>query len=415
MLRSLAVLALVASASAVAPLLKGDGSAPENDWVVVFHPTSVQADRDAHMTKLRTALDGSSIITREYSFNTFFGYAGTFSPDMVEMIRADDRVVKYVEADQVMKANPHLPSEEHVKLHKVPETKQNVSQGACEIEKEATWGIVRTNNRPLNIDGLFHHNTNSGQGVSAYVVDTGIYLDHTEFEGRAVWGIDTVNGAASPKTDENGHGTHVAGTIGANKYGIARASTLVAVQVLSKSGSGSTQGVIEGVQFVCKDHETKKNKCVANMSLGGGQSQSMNDAVAAAIQCGCQFAVAAGNDAWNACNYSPASEAAAVTVASSTDEDKQSVFSNHGVCVDLYAPGTAITSTWIGSPYAINTISGTSMASPHVAGIMAVELGRQPTLTPVALKTELLRDATDGVLLDPSFNTPNKLAYQTCE
>jgi subtilisin family serine protease len=406
MMKVLSVLALaLASAAAVAPLHKGDGTGANNEWIVVFFKDSTQAARDAHMTAIKTNLDSQSEVTREYSFNKFFGYAATLSEEALAKVRADDKTVEFVEADQVMKAS--MPVAEKVdKVELKPKAK------ACTTQREATWGLVRVAERDLKVDGLFTHNDEGGKGVDAYIIDTGIYLEHTEFEGRATWGFDAVN-RVSPETDQNGHGTHCAGTVGSKTYGVSKAANLIAVQVLGASGSGSNQGVIDGVQFVCTDHREKSNRCVANMSLGGGFSLALNRAVEEAIGCGCQFAVAAGNENNNACLSSPASAADAVTVSSSDNTDRRSYFSNYGTCSDIFAPGSSITSTWIGSPYAVNTISGTSMAAPHVAGVMANILTDRPTLYPEEVKEVLLTSSTSNKIADPQ-NTPNKLAFTQC-
>lgn len=183
--------------------------------------------------------------------------------------------------------------------------------------------------------------------------------------------------------------------------------------MLDANGSGAYDAVIAGVQFTCNDHREKNNKCVANMSLGGGFSAALNRAVEEAIGCGCQFAIAAGNSNNNACLSSPASVADGVTVSSSDNSDRRSSFSSFGSCCHIYAPGSSITSTWIGSPYAINTISGTSMAAPHVAGVMANILSGRPTLYPEELKSVLLEASTRGKITDDR-GTPNLLAYTTC-
>ena len=195
-----------------------------------------------------------------------------------------------------------------------------------------------------------------------------VYLEHNDFERRAIWGFDSVDNP-SPETDENGHGTHVAGTVMSKTYGLAKAATAVAVRVLGADGSGSYAGVIAGVNFVAKDGKGKK--AVANMSLGGGKSAAMNNAVAAAVKAGIPFVVAAGNEAQDACNVSPASEPSAITVMCSNSADNFCSFSNYGRCTDMIAPGQSITSTWINGPFSDNTISGTSMSAPHVAGVAA--------------------------------------------
>lgn len=283
---------------------------------------------------------------------------------------------------------------------------------ACVTQKEATWGLVRTAERALDINGLFNHDNEGGRGVDAYIVDTGIYTQHTEFEGRATWGFDAVN-SPSPQTDQNGHGTHCAGTVGASSYGIAKSVNLIGVAVLGATGSGSTAGVIAGVDYVANDHQTKRNRCVANMSLGGGYSLAMNRAVEEAINAGCQFAVAAGNENNDACFSSPASNPDCVTVSSSDQTDQRSYFSNYGLCSNIFAPGSSITSTWIGSPYAINTISGTSMAAPHVCGVMATMAERDLSITPAGLKSLLASTASKDYIRDP-MNTPNDLANIEC-
>jgi subtilisin family serine protease len=414
MLKIVSLLALVAAAAAVAPIHKGDGTAADNAWIVVFHKESTQEARDAHMSSIKglTESDQISEVTREYSFNKFFGYAATLSPEMLTKVAADDKTVEFIESDQIMKAN--LP------VQKVPAPVDmrtglplnTTSKKACAVQREATWGLVRTGERDIRLDGLFNHDDEGGKDIDAYIIDTGIYLEHVEFEGRARWGIDTVN-RVSPETDRNGHGTHVAGTVMSKSYGVSKQANAVAVQVLGASGSGSTAGVIEGVEYVCADHREKGNKCVANMSLGGGFSLAMNRAVEEAIGCGCQFAVAAGNENNNACLSSPASAEDCVTVSSSDNNDRRSYFSNYGSCSDIFAPGSSITSTWIGSEYAINTISGTSMAAPHIAGVMCNILKDRPTLYPADVKAVLLESGTTGKITDV-VGTPNVLGYTQC-
>jgi subtilisin family serine protease len=285
MMNSVIVLsALVATALAMAPLHKGDGTAPENDWIVVFHRNSTMEGRAKHMNMMGTKLDTESVIARTFNFQQFFGYSGTFTPSMVELIRSDEQVVEFVEADMVASTTVHGRTDEHVALY--PHGEDQVKKGAaCTTQNEATWGLVRTAERDLKIDGIFNHDGQAGRGVTAYILDTGIYTEHSEFEGRAIWGFDAVN-TPSPKTDMNGHGTHCAGTVGSKSYGVAKASTLVAVQVLGATGSGSFAGVIEGIDWTAKDHTEKRNVCVANMSLGGGYSLALNRAVEEAVKVG---------------------------------------------------------------------------------------------------------------------------------
>lgn len=409
MLKFCALFALVAAAAAIAPLHKGDGSAPENDWIVVFHRESTAEARDLHMASLNAKLDTGSAVKRTYNFQKFFGYAGTFSPAMVEFIRSEDHVVEFVEADMVATATVHGSTQENIVLYP---NATGAKKAACSTQLEATWGLVRTGERDLRLDGIYNHDDAAGRGIDAYILDTGVYLEHSEFEGRATWGFDAVNNP-SPQTDRNGHGTHCAGTVASKTYGIAKAASIVAVQVLGASGSGSFAGVIEGIDWTATDHTTRRNKCVANMSLGGGYSLALNRAVEEAIRAGCVFVVAAGNENSNACLSSPASTPDAITVSSSDNSDARSYFSNYGQCCQIYAPGSSITSTWIGSPYAINTISGTSMAAPHVAGVAAKVLYDNPSLTPSQVQSKLSSDATLDKISDAQ-GTPNELAYGTC-
>jgi subtilisin family serine protease len=248
-----------------------------------------------------------------------------------------------------------------------------------------------------------------GAGVDAYIVDTGILSTHTDFSGRMGVGYSAINDG-NGTNDCNGHGTHVAGTTAGTTYGIAKSATLIPVRVLDCLGSGTNSGVIAGLDWIIS-HHTAGTPAVANMSLGGGASAALDLAVQNVINDGVVMAVAAGNDGLNACNYSPARAANAITVGSTTTTDARSSFSNIGTCVDIFAPGSSITSAWIGSTTAINTISGTSMASPHVAGVAAVLMGRFPTSTPAQIATMLRTSATPNVVTSAGTGSPNFLLY----
>ncbi len=208
--------------------------------------------------------------------------------------------------------------------------------------------------------------------------------------------------------DCNGHGTHVSGTVGGNSYGIAKGVTLGAVRVLNCSGSGTTSGVIAGVNWVTSHHV---DPAVANMSLGGGASTSLDTAVKNSISAGVTYAIAAGNSNRNACNYSPARVATAITVGATTSSDSRASYSNYGSCLDLFAPGSSITSAWIGSNSASNTIGGTSMATPQVAGVAVLYLEAHPTAAPATVSSAITTNATSGVVKNPGRNSPNKLLY----
>jgi subtilisin family serine protease len=274
-------------------------------------------------------------------------------------------------------------------------------------QSPATWGLDRVDQRNLPLSNSYTYNFD-GTGVKAYVIDTGIRFTHNEFGGRAVSGFDAVDGGTAD--DCNGHGTHVAGTVGGSTYGIAKNVQLVGVRVLNCQGQGTTSGVIAGIDWVTGDHAAGQ-PAVANMSLGGGPSQSIDNAVVNSINDGVTYAIAAGNDNANACNYSPARVGAAITVGSTTSSDARSSFSNYGTCLDIFAPGSSITSAWHTSNTATNTISGTSMATPHVAGAAALKLDETPSLTPAAVRDALVNSATTGVVTSPGSGSPNRLLY----
>ena len=269
-----------------------------------------------------------------------------------------------------------------------------------------SWGLDRIDSR-TGTNGSYTY-PNSGAGVTAYIIDTGINSSSTDFTGRIGTGADFVD--ADPPEDCHGHGTHVAGTVGGTTYGVAKQVTIVAVRVLDCTGNGSDAGVVAGIDWVVGQHQTGQ-LAVANMSLGGDLSQSLNDAVQRATADGIVMAVAAGNSAANACNYSPSSAPSAITVGATTSADGLAYFSNVGSCVDILAPGYGITSDWIGSPTATNTISGTSMSSPHVAGAAALYLSANPTASVTDVTNALITNATSNAISSVPSGTPNKLLY----
>jgi cerevisin len=308
-----------------------------------------------------------------------------------------------------------------------------LSSDEPELEKNAPWGLARISHRDSLSFGTFnkyYYTADGGEGVDVYVIDTGTNIEHVDFEGRASWGKTIPEGDADE--DGNGHGTHCSGTIAGAKYGVAKKANIKAVKVLRSNGSGSMSDVVKGVDYAAEQHQSqveaaKKGKkkgfkgSAANMSLGGGKSSILDQAVNAAVDAGIHFAVAAGNDNQDSCNYSPAAAEKAVTVGASTLADERAYFSNYGPCNDIFAPGLNIQSTWIGSKYAVNTISGTSMASPHIAGLLAYMLSLQPAndsaysvseaITPKKLKGHIISIATEGVLTDVPSNTANILAW----
>ncbi|MFK8011292.1 MAG: S8 family serine peptidase [Marinicellaceae bacterium] len=271
-------------------------------------------------------------------------------------------------------------------------------------QNNATWGLDRIDqaNLPLNNTYIYDQN---GSGVNAYVVDTGVRTSHSQFGGRASSGFTAINDG-NGSNDCNGHGTHVAGTVGSSTYGVAKNVNIVAVRVLDCAGSGSNSGVLAGIDWV-KDNHVKP--AVANMSLGGGSSTALDNAVNAAVAAGVTMVVAAGNENQNACNVSPARAANAITVGSTTSSDRRSSFSNYGSCLDIYAPGSSITSTWYTGNSSTNTISGTSMAAPHVAGVAALYLDDNPNASPAQVQAAIENASIANKVSDARTGSPNLL------
>ena len=312
------------------------------------------------------------------------GFAAELSPAAVAALRADPDV-DFVEPDQVMRASS--------------------------TQTSATWGIDRIDQHFLPLSATFTYG-NTGEGVTAYIIDTGILTSHSEFGGRATGGFDAVTPGGSA-VDCNGHGTHVAGTVGGAQYGVAKGVSLVAVRVLSCSGSGSTSGVIAGIDWVTTHHT---GPSVANMSLGGGASTALDNAVANSIASGVTYAIAAGNGnfvgiAQDACKSSPARVGPAITVSATNSSDTKASWANFGSCVDIFAPGVSITSSWYTSNTATNTISGTSMATPHVAGVAALYLQGHAGATPQNVRDALVQAATPSVVKSAGRSSPNVLLF----
>ncbi|QWV93158.1 S8 family peptidase [Geomonas oryzisoli] len=300
--------------------------------------------------------------------------------------------------DQALQGLRHNPNVEYI------EQDQTVSIGIETAQPVSTWNLDRIDQHNLPLDGFFNY-VNSGVGVTAYVIDTGIRITHNEFGGRASIGYDALGGDGK---DCNGHGTHVSGTIGGAQYGVAKNVTLVGVRVLDCSGSGTVSGVVSGVDWVTGH---KALPAVANMSLGGGASPSLDSAVSNSITSGVTYAIAAGNSKQDACRYSPARVPAALTVGATTSSDARASYSNYGACLDLFAPGSNVTSSWYSSDSATATLSGTSMATPNVTGVAAQYLQKYPTAAPADVATALKGGATAGVVGNPGKKSPNLLLF----
>ncbi len=310
------------------------------------------------------------------------GFSATLSDAAVQALR-NNPLVDYIEQDQTISLN-----------------------SAGTTQASATWGLDRIDQRDRPIDTQYHYNY-TGWGVDAYIIDTGIRLDHSQFAGRLKPGHNVI-ADTNGTNDCNGHGTHVAGTVGGTTWGVAKGVSLIPVRVLNCAGSGTVSGVIAGIDWVANN---TARPAVANMSLGGGKSTAMNTAVKGAVDKGVTMVVAAGNSSADACNYSPASAPTAITVAASNSSDAKPSWSNFGKCVDIFGPGVNITSAWASSATASATASGTSMASPHVAGVAALALQANPLFAPLHVTDFLINNATTGKLTSIGRGSPNRLVF----
>ncbi|MEU6151647.1 S8 family serine peptidase [Actinosynnema sp. NPDC047251] len=367
----------VGVAAAEGQVLAADrADAVPNSYIVALKDSaSPRALSASAAGSLVTKFGGEVRTTWQHALN---GFHATLTPQQARRIAADPRV-DWVQADlpvEIAGVQPNPPS----------------------------WGLDRIDQANLPLDNSYTY-PNGASNVRAYVIDTGIKISHTDFGGRATWGTNTVD---SNNTDCHGHGTHVAGTVGSRSYGVAKEVKLVAVKVLNCQGSGTSAGVVNGVNWVAQN---AVKPAVANMSLGGGADTATDTAVRNLVAAGVTTAVASGNDNQNACNYSPARVREAISTNASNRSDARASFSNWGTCTDLFAPGQDITSTWHTSDSATNTISGTSMASPHVAGAAAIYVSSNPTATPAQVETALVTAATNGKITNPGTGSANKLLF----
>ncbi|KPI29893.1 Aqualysin 1 [Actinobacteria bacterium OV320] len=383
--------ATVAAAALVGGLtaLPAQAAPAEGKVLAAGSPTAV---KDSYIVTLKSqaGFKASSATGK----NLVKGYGGTVGKTFGSALNGYTATLSATEARRLA-ADPAVATVEQNQTVRVSDTTQS----------SAPWGLDRVDQTSLPLSGTYTYPDTAGSGVTAYVIDTGVRITHSQISGRASYGYDAVDGDTTA-SDGNGHGTHVATTIAGSTYGVAKKAKIVAVRVLDNAGSGTTAGVIAGIDWVTNNHS---GPSVANLSLGGGASTTLDTAVRNSIASGVAYAVAAGNSSANASSYSPARVTQAITVGATTSTDARASYSNYGSVLDIFAPGSSITAGWYTSDTATNTISGTSMATPHVAGAAAVYLAGHTSATPAQVATALVNGATSNVVTSPGTGSPNKL------
>ncbi|KAF2423643.1 subtilisin-like protein [Tothia fuscella] len=390
MLFNLATVGLLPFALGAPLLEQRDGQTIPGKYLVVLKPGSVASRSPGILSNLANGAIANVHQDHTYSVGDFKGFAASLTDVQVEALKADSQVA-YLEADGIAHT-------------------QVVSKKSTITQADAPWGLGRLSHRSKGT-GTYLYDSSAGAGTCTYIIDSGVYAAHPEFEGRAL----LVKSYTGVNADDNGHGTHVAGTIGSKTFGVAKKTKIYAIKALDSGGSGSWSTIIAAIETVVTDSKSRScpNGVVINMSLGGSKIQSVNDAVAAAVDEGLFFAVAAGNDGDNFSAYSPASEPKAFAVGASDIKDALAPFSNYGSTLGVIAPGVDVNSTW--NDGAFNVISGTSMATPHVVGLAAYILGLSGPIGPAALKTQIQSLSTTGAIKLSTgasrARTPNKLAF----
>jgi len=355
----------------------------EGEYIVVMRPNITTAERELHMAQL-----GGAKTLFEYTMEGFSGYSVQHTEAAMEKISTHPDVL-YVEQNQVARA-----------------ITEDMTCTQFPINLAGLYGLSRVSgnaiqtNRPLN-------SFTAARGTPIYIMDTGVYLQHNDFGGRAQHVFDATGEGAG---DGNGHGTHCAGTAAGTAYGISKNSPIFDAKCLNRQGSGTFAGVIAAIDYVGRQAGPR----VGSLSLGGGFSQAVNDAVNNAVRAGSVMSIASGNSNANACNTSPASAAEGITVNAITNTDARAAYSNFGTCTDIFAPGSNVLSAWIGNTAATNTISGTSMACPHVTGVVAETWAQNPDWTAAQVKALVLSNAASGRVTNPGAGSPDRLAQTSC-
>jgi subtilisin family serine protease len=372
----------------------------DHSYIMVFNKNITDATIAAYTAKLKSS--SGVVIQHEYSFGDFRGLSVFMSDDALALRLEEDSMLEYIDEDQ------------KVTLEKVEESQQQ-----CGSQSTTAWNLARLSQYTPDVGLTPYTYPATGAGVNSYIIDTGIRTTHQDFGGRAFWGYPTGG------SDCNGHGTHVASTVGGTTWGVAKEVLLYAVKVLDCSGGGTISGIIAGINWVT-NHAASRKPANANMSLGGGLNTAFNQAVTSSINSGISYIVAAGNSNANACSFSPASATGVICVGATstapsgnTEYDIRASFSNWGTCCHIFAPGQDVTAAWHTSNTALSTISGTSMASPHVAGVVSLYQQLNPSASPNALRQSIVNSASDD-LIDMRCtsaacnNSPNLLLHSSC-